>query len=243
MTTADAATLLPAWVLHRREYRETSLLLECLCAERGRVGVVARGARSARSALKGLLQPFQPLWLGLGGRGELASLRTAEPRGRAPAIAGRTLASAFYVNELVMRGCRREDPQPELFAAYEAVLQQLGAQAQPAEVLRQFERRLLEALGYGLALEADSDGAPIDAAASYCFHAESGAQRQLPQARCSAGTRVSGSTLQALAGGTFPGEVERREARTLMRHCITHHFGNREFLSRRLFHDIAAGEA
>ena len=218
-------------------------MLECLCAERGRVGVVARGARTARSALKGLLQPFQPLWLGLGGRGELASLRTAEPRGRAPVISGRTLASAFYVNELVVRGCRREDPQPELFAAYEVVLQQLGAQARPAAVLRRFECRLLEALGYGLALDADSDGVPIDAAASYCFHAEAGARRRPPQARCSAGTLVSGSTLRALASGAFPGEPELREARSLMRHCIAHHLGSREFLSRRLFHDIAAGEA
>ena len=35
----------PGYVLHARPYRETSLLLECLTREHGRVGLVARGVR------------------------------------------------------------------------------------------------------------------------------------------------------------------------------------------------------
>ncbi|HCU91215.1 MAG TPA: hypothetical protein DGR97_14790 [Gammaproteobacteria bacterium] len=42
-----------AYVIHRRPYRETSLLLECLSADYGRVGVVARGAARSRNNLRG----------------------------------------------------------------------------------------------------------------------------------------------------------------------------------------------
>ncbi|HZX72549.1 MAG TPA: recombination protein O N-terminal domain-containing protein, partial [Rhodanobacter sp.] len=42
----------PAYVLHARAYRETSLLLECLTREHGRLGVVARGVRGERSRLR-----------------------------------------------------------------------------------------------------------------------------------------------------------------------------------------------
>jgi DNA repair protein RecO (recombination protein O) len=56
----------PAYVLHARPYRETSLLLECLTREHGRVGVVARGVRGERSRLRrALLEPFQPMAIDL----------------------------------------------------------------------------------------------------------------------------------------------------------------------------------
>jgi DNA repair protein RecO (recombination protein O) len=38
----------PAYVLHARPYRETSLLLELLTLNDGRVGAIARGVRGAR---------------------------------------------------------------------------------------------------------------------------------------------------------------------------------------------------
>ncbi|HEY8010139.1 MAG TPA: recombination protein O N-terminal domain-containing protein, partial [Rudaea sp.] len=39
----------PAFILHARAYRETSLLLECLTRDHGRVGLVARGVRRERT--------------------------------------------------------------------------------------------------------------------------------------------------------------------------------------------------
>ncbi|NBV89537.1 MAG: DNA repair protein RecO, partial [Betaproteobacteria bacterium] len=53
--------MIPGYVLHGLAWRETSLVLEVFSREEGRLGVVARGARRPRSALRGLLQPFQPL--------------------------------------------------------------------------------------------------------------------------------------------------------------------------------------
>ena len=53
--------LQPAFVLHRRSYRETSFLVELFTLEQGRVTVMARGVRKSRSATPGLLQPFVPV--------------------------------------------------------------------------------------------------------------------------------------------------------------------------------------
>ena len=61
------ALLQSAFILHRRPYRNTSVLLEVFSQERGRLGLVARGAAAPKSRLTGLLQPFAPLLLSWSG--------------------------------------------------------------------------------------------------------------------------------------------------------------------------------
>ena len=150
-----------AFVLHRRAYRESSLLVELLTASRGRVGAVARGARGARSRWRGILEPFQALLVGFAGRGELATLRHAETADRPPRLAGTSLASAFYMNELLLRVLRRDDACPEVFAAYAAGLQALTDGQGEARALRLLEMRLLHSLGYGLTLRRTAGGEAI----------------------------------------------------------------------------------
>ena len=65
-----AAESQPAWILHARAYRETSLLVDALTLEGGRLAFIAKGVRGARAqGLRASLQPFQPLRLALTGRG------------------------------------------------------------------------------------------------------------------------------------------------------------------------------
>ena len=79
-----------AFVLHSRPWSETSLMLDVFTEESGRVRLVAKGARSKRSTLKGALQPFTPLLLRFGGRGEVKTLRSAEAVSLALSLAGVT---------------------------------------------------------------------------------------------------------------------------------------------------------
>ena len=72
----------PAFVLHARAWRETSLLLEVFTREHGRIGVIAQGVRGPRKqALRAALQPFVPISVDLLHRSELARLIAAEPSG------------------------------------------------------------------------------------------------------------------------------------------------------------------
>ena len=86
MSQANKVEAQPAFLLHRREYRESSLLIELYSAEHGRISVVAKGVRSSRGDKKGLLQPFQPLLVWWQGRSDLKTLTSVESSGHYPML-------------------------------------------------------------------------------------------------------------------------------------------------------------
>lgn len=216
----------PAYVLHSRPYRETSLLLECLTRDHGRLGVVARGVRRERARLqRAQLEPFQPLALDLLLRGELATLRGAEPAGMPLRLAGDAGLAGLYLNELVVRLTGRQDPQPDLFDAYARTLARLAVPGTLAWQLRRFERDLLAAIGYALQLEYEADsGEPLAPDRWYRYQAEHG-----PVA-CPAGAQraVLGEHLLALAADRCPDAVGLAALRRLMRETIRFHLGGGE---------------
>ena len=60
----------PAFVLHTRPYRETSLLVDFFTRNYGRFRAVARGARAAKIGTK-KLNPYTQLLIGWAGKTEL----------------------------------------------------------------------------------------------------------------------------------------------------------------------------
>ncbi|MEO6799538.1 MAG: DNA repair protein RecO [Rhodanobacter sp.] len=222
----------PAYVLHARAYRETSLLLECLTREHGRLGVVARGVRGERSRLRrAQLEPFQPLALGLLLRGEMATLTAVEAVGLPQRLAGDVALAGLYLNELVVRLTGRQDPLPRLFDAYATTLARLAAGESTGWSLRRFERDLLDATGYGLQLlhEADS-GEAIEPEGWYRYQAEQGA------VRCVAGSpqAMRGSDLLALARDEMPDSGGLKALRDLMREMIRFQLGGGELRAWRV---------
>ncbi len=127
-------SLQPAYVLHHRPYRDSSLLLEIFTPDHGRVGLVARGARSPKSRLYGVLQPFQPLLISWVGRGELATLSGAEANGPPQRLQGKSVISGFYINELLLRLLHRHDPHAALFDGYARTLPLLAQAVAPGVV-------------------------------------------------------------------------------------------------------------
>ena len=120
-----------AFVLHSRPWSETSLMLDVFTEESGRVRLVAKGARSRRSNLKGALQPFTPLLVRFGGRGEVKTLRSAEAVSLALPLSGITLYSGLYVNELISRVLEHETRFSELFFDYLHCIQALAGATGP----------------------------------------------------------------------------------------------------------------
>jgi DNA repair protein RecO (recombination protein O) len=224
----------PAFILHERPYRETSVLIEALTRDFGRVGLVARSVRSAKPRIaRGVLAPLVALELDWQGRGELGTLVRAEASGPSLALAGEQLLCALYVNELLTRLLQRQDPHPEIFERYGVLLRELAAPSAPLGwLLRRFERDLLALLGYALELadEAES-GTPIDAAAAYSWDPERG---PMPWERRPLAPRVSGAALLALAGDEPPPEAIARELRRLMRSVLLHHLDGRELNAWRM---------
>jgi DNA repair protein RecO (recombination protein O) len=212
----------PAFVLHARAYRETSLLLECFTRDHGRIGIVARGVRKERSPLpRALQQPLVPLSVSWSGGGELATLTGVEAGDAQAALAGDRLLCGLYLNELVLRMTLRLDPHADLFDVYAATLRLLAEAPEPAWTLRRFERELLERLGYGASLTVDAlSGESIDAAREYGYRHEIGT---VPWRSAADGPRVSGTALLALVADSLPSPQDLRALRRWMRAVIAGH--------------------
>ena len=218
----------PAFVLHARPWRETSLLVEVLSADHGRIGLVARGVSGPKKhVLRAALQPLQSIRFDAVQKGELAQLAVAEAVDAAPLLQGDAALAAFYVNELCLRLAPRHVPQPELHAAYAQVRKRLRAGEPLAWTLRRFERDLLEALGVGLVFEVDGDGGDIDPAASYRLDPEQGPRRLLGERSGERSATATGRALLALAAGAAPENEDLASLRLPLRAVLLHHLGGR----------------
>ncbi len=167
--SADRVVEEPAFVLHATPWRETSLIVELLTRNYGRIACVAKGAKRPRSALRGVLLSFQPLSVGFSGRQELRTLTAAEWLGGMCAPQGDGLLCGFYLNELLVRLLPRDDPHPVLFDAYAEALVSLGFEGSPEACLRRFEWRLLREIGYAMDLSHDAQSRPVRADARYAL--------------------------------------------------------------------------
>lgn len=217
------------YVLHVRPWRETSLLIEVLSAEHGRLGLLARGVRGPRQqALRAALAPLQSIRFDAVQLGELARLTSAEAIDVAPRMHGDAALSAFYLNELTLRLVPRQDPQPELFRAYGRTRALIGAGAPLAWTLRRYERDLLDALGVGFDWAHDADGHAIDPAARYRIDPDGGLLR-IGQSKGNDDQRrhPTGRVLLALAGDGQPDEDDLPALRRAMRELLMRHLGGR----------------
>jgi len=222
----------PVWVLHRRPWRESSLLLELFTKHHGRLGVVAKGARGARSSWRGLGEPFLPLRAGWLKRGEMGTLTALEPEGEQRRLPGRALWCGLYANELLIRLIGRESPCPTLFLDYGNLLDQLAAGQTQAVCLRRFEMALLNELGVvpDLSHEALSGDAVVPEG-RYDLEPESGV---LPVAE-SRRVSVSGAALLMLAGLVEPQPEQAADMRMVARRLIDHQLDGQVLKTRELF--------
>jgi DNA repair protein RecO (recombination protein O) len=139
----------PAFVLHRYDWSESSLILEVFTRHYGRVALVAKGAKKPSSNFRPVLLPLQPLRVAFGGDAEIRTLKGAEWVGGQVMPTGEALLSGYYLNELLLRLLARDDAHPQLFDAYAAAVSVLasehGEALEPA--LRAFELLLLREIG------------------------------------------------------------------------------------------------
>ena len=167
----------PAFVLHRYDWSESSLILEVFTRHYGRIALVAKGAKRPSSNFRPVLLPLQPLRLAFGGDAEIRTLKGAEWVGGHVMPTGDALLSGYYLNELLLRLLARDDPYPRLFDAYAAAVAMLasghGETREPA--LRAFELVLLREIGLLPSLDLQTlTLAPLAPDARYTLLPEAG---------------------------------------------------------------------
>ncbi|MEP1470262.1 MAG: DNA repair protein RecO [Halieaceae bacterium] len=229
-------SLQPAYLLHRRPYRDSSQLLEVFTAEHGRLSLVAKGVRrkTRGGSTAAIVQAFVPLLLSFSGRADLKTLTAAEVAGGAFTLRGERLFSGLYLNELLLRLLPRYDPHPQLFASYASTLQALAASDHAEETLRRFEFGLLDELGYSFDLTQEAvTGAAISEEGWYSYQADSGLITAVRGHNAEV-PAFAGADLLALSRDEYTGDT-RRTAKRLLRQVLSEHLDGQPLRSRDLF--------
>ena len=225
----------PAFILHRRPYRETSLLLDVFSRDHGRVGLLAKGARRPRTGFAEILQPFLRLQLAWSGKSELMTLTRAEPGQPGHSLKAERLIAGFYLNELIARMLHRHEAHADLYTAYDETLKALADTGSDEQVaIRLFEKRLLKSIGYGLVLDHDvQSGKSIEDDQDYYYQADRGPGRNAPPTPDY--VKISGRALLAIHRECFDSGESLGEAKLLMRYILNKHLGSKPLASRNLY--------
>ncbi len=255
-----------AFVLHRHDWSETSLILDVFTRHHGRLALVAKGAKRPTSQLRPVLLPLQPLLLAWGGDAEVRTLKTAHWCGGHVMPVGEALLAGTYFNEMLMRLLARDDPHPRLFDGYAQAVERLaqrGSAPAPA-VLRAFELLLLREAGVLPSLDAEGSSLqPLHAGAPYALSPEGGLHRAAPNTR-SALPAGQWQRLQAALDGEAGGEGDGEQGvrapghegefaglvlacqacgaglQTQLRGLLHYHCGVRSFQTRQMMLDVQA---
>lgn len=236
----------PAFVLHRYDWSESSLILEVFTRNHGRIALVAKGVKKPTSQFRPVLLPLQPLLLTWGGDAEVRTLKSALWQGGHVMPTGDALLSGSYLNELLMRLLARDDPHPGLFGHYALAVQLLAEKADAQQlILRAFELLLLRDTGLLPDLSCEgSTLAPLQAGEAYALSAEAG----LRAAHAEDAHVLSGSqwrSLQAALDDHDPMIAALRACagfqqnlQPQLRHLLHYHSGVRVFRTRQLLLDL-----
>lgn len=209
MASAQRVSDEPAFILHRYDWSESSLILEVFTRHRGRVALVAKGAKKHTSNFRPVLLALQPLRLTYtmagDGQADIHTLKGAEWAGGHIMPMGRQLLTGLYINELLMRLLARDDPYAYLFDVYAALIKLLATQ--PDEViepaLRAFELTLLRELGLLPSLHEQTVNLQLLVAhQAYVLVPEAGLRLALAHERAS----LTGTQWQALHQALEQGE-------------------------------------
>ena len=226
--------LQPAYILHTRPYRDTSLLIDFLTPDFGRVTAVARGVRKNKTPKRQLLNPFSRLLICWQGKTDMKLLTSFESDNHFLTLTANHLYSGFYLNELLVRLLPEMDRHNGLYFAYEQSLDALRNKHDIEPLLREFEFRLLAELGYGLDFSADARiGRAIEAQEFYECHVQEGffsAAPDIPEQFL-----LKGEWLLAIAAGDYTDPATRLAAKHLSRRMLKPLLGSRPLNSRQLF--------
>ena len=249
--TARPHAPLAAYVLHRYDWSESSLIIDLFTREQGRVAVAAKGAKRPYSQMRAVLLPFQRIHVTIGrisgdeGASEVQNLRGAEWAGGAAMLTGAALFSGFYLNELLMKLLARHDPHPILFDIYAQTLPAfaLADEQQVQAALRAFELSLLREIGVlpDLSLVTLTQQ-PLEGDRRYALRADAGVV-----AAGGGDGELRGDALIGLQAALEHGSLDALrhacmrslgELRTALRGLVHYHLGSSVLRTREVMRDL-----
>ncbi|MFZ6658815.1 DNA repair protein RecO [Undibacterium sp. TJN19] len=226
----------PGFVLHSWPYKETSLIIDVLTRDHGRIALVAKGAKRPHSQLRSVLQTFQPLQIGWSGKGEIRTLISADWVGGMLPLEKSALLCGFYLNELLVKFLMRDEAHPELFDLYVATLNQLAHDEPATIVLRHFELALLRQSGLvGDLTRCTQRREQVLGEQLYVMDPERGPR---PAMQADTVPKISGKTLLAMQRGDYAEQSTQLQSKLLMRFLLAHHLHGAVLNTRQILIDL-----
>ena len=216
------------YVIRRRAYSETSLLLEMLTSESRYVHAMHRGAKRNGAIPIDLFTEYTMSWRPRDG---LVTVRSCELK-HVSTLVGNALYAGLYINELVRRGMHENQVVDDVRPAYQSAIRLLEHEDTDLDlVLRSFEKRLLKALGFELEFHREqATGNVISSNLNYLFDPLVGFTR-------SAGAdqpTYPGHVLLNISVNRFEQPETRQAAKLILRDALYHHLGERALKARSL---------
>lgn len=217
------------YVVRRRDYSETSFLLELLTSESKYVHAIYRGGKRKGGVAIDLFTKYEMSWRPRVG---LVTLHSCEAK-ETSKLVGEPLYAGLYLNELVRRGMRENQVSDGMHEAYADAVSELADEKVDLEgCLRKFERNYLKALGFEIVFSVEQHSAkPVLAESNYQFSPTRGFQRV--NADLSSGV-FTGRVLLEIAQDRYEEEETRQAAKLILRDALQHHVGEKAFKARSL---------
>jgi DNA repair protein RecO (recombination protein O) len=226
--------LTPSYILHRRDYSESSLILDVFSREHGRLNLIAKGAKrnkKQQGVNHNLYQKYHISWVA---KSELGTLIDIEQCSLANTLTAEVMMTGFYMNEIMLRLLHKHESHPELFDSYDAAIHQLQNNEPEQIVLRYYEKVLLQSLGYGVILDHDvQTGERLVAEKDYYYTFDFGPS--LTSGNSKSDINISGKTLLELDTETLTDKKNINEAKTLLRMILNQYLGEKPLASRELY--------
>ena len=237
----------PAYVLHRYDWSESSLILEVFTRHYGRIALVAKGAKRPSSSFRPILLPMQPLHVAFGGDAEIRTLKSAEWQGGHVMPTGDALLSGYYLNELLLALLARDDPHAALFDIYSRVVQIIASEHGEVlqAALRTYELLLLREVGFLPQLDVQTlTLRPLEPTTRYVLVPEGGLRQAHEQDRVGL-TGEQWTELQASVQDQTPFTTTLRACAAMMselkpqlRALLHYHCGVKTLRTRQMMLDI-----
>ncbi len=226
--------LTPCYILHRRDYSESSLILEIFSREYGRINLVAKGAKrnkKRQGISHNLYQKYQISWVS---KSELGTLTDIELHSSPESLKPASMMAGFYMNEILLRLLHKHEPHPEIFDSYDASISSLKNEMSEQIVLRYYEKTLLQSLGYGVIFDREVEtGDILNAENNYYYKLNLGPSIDFN--KDDTGISVSGKTLLELDSESLNDTKNINEAKLLLRAILNQHLGDKPLASRELY--------
>ena len=257
------AMQVPSFIIHRRPFRETSLIIEAIAHGYGRVALVLKGAQASsrvgkKSSTSANAQLFQPVLLSFSGMSELKTALGIEANGTAIALSDKFLYCGFYVNELLCRLWPQNVASDDIYPRYHQLLTALSALQQAVlddesstdvqtnetqiqvvleRLLRQFEFELLYMLGFAVNWHYCFDSQlAIEPSKNYLFVPEQGFTETDLAVDLQGDIKVfSGADILAIGDGQVLQGQSLYSAKCLSRLALAPYLGDKPLKSRELF--------